>query len=288
MNNHAYLPSEKLRTHVVGYVIMDNDFSHRKREIGMDIYPNGLSGLSITFGDGYTYEDASGRRTNYGAGTVAIGLHNSIFRLLPSATQKHFVVALKPGVLPKLLKVPMHELHNRLADLDTFIHLETELPERLSLASTDAEQVAIVEEWLLGKLGQIPVHRDIAGCAASDIIRHSGNVRITELCRQYGVNKRYLERKFRENIGVAPKQFSEIMKLNTVIDLLVSAPSNPWLTISAEAGFTDYSHLRKHTEKFTRYSPQLLRQKLWQSHAEGLLSNNPGVFNSFCMLDADT
>jgi|GEM_PF-6294207 len=285
MNNNAYLPSEKLRAYVFGYVIIDNDFSDLNHEVGMDIYPNGLSGISITFGDTYTYEDTEGYRSNYGVGTVAIGLHNRIFRLIPSKTQKHFIIALKPGVLPKLLRAPMNELHNQLADLESFMPLETVLPERLSLASSPAQQVEIVEKWLLCKTRHIPVHRDITGCIVSDIMKHSGTVKIEDLCRDYGINKKYLERKFQEDIGVSPKQFSEIMKLNAVIDLLVSSQTKQWLNLSTAAGFTDYSHLHKHTKKFTRHSPQTLRQKLHRSNAEGLLTNNPGVFTSFCILN---
>gem|GEM_PF-5753825 len=48
-----------------------------------------------------------------------------------------------------------------------------------------------------------------------------------------------------------------------------------------EAGSNDYSHLGKHIVKFTGQSPQMLKQKLYQSHSNGWITNNVlGILNS--------
>jgi len=288
MNNKVYPPSEKLREYVLCYIIIDNDFSDIDQKVAMDIYPNGLSGICFTFGDPYFYENDEGRKNHLDAGTVVIGLHDCVFRLYPSQQQKHFVITLKQGVLPKILNIPMHEINDQVTDLQYFIKSEEDVIERLLLTNNVTEQIEIVEEWLTKKLRSIILYRDITSCAVSDIISHGGNVKIEELCRNYGVNKKYMERKFRESIGISPKKYSELVKLNTVIDLIISSYEKQWREISTAAGFNDYSHLGKHINKFTKQSPQMLRQTLYQSHSQGMITNNYlGVLSSLCVLNKD-
>lgn len=287
MNNYAFFPSsEWLREYVLCYMIMDNDFSCLTREVGIDVYPNGLSGISITFGDAYGYEKADGQRDRFGTGAVAIGLHNQMFRLIPSRFQKHFIIAFRPGVLPKFLKVPMNEIHNQLADLSCFIRYPEELPERMSLAGSVAGCVAVVEEWLSETLGAVKLYNDITNYVISDIICSEGSVKIESICKKYSVNKKYIERKFKESIGITPKQYAEVVKLNTLIDVLIEAREKSWPELSAEAGFIDYSHLSKHTSKLLDQSPIMLRQKLYLSYSNGLMTHTDGLLSSLCILDA--
>lgn len=263
---------------------MDNDFSGIQKEARLEMYPNGLSGIAISFGNPYRYENDI-QENNFDSGMVAIGLHSKVFSIIPNKIQKHFIISLKPGVLPKFLKTSMNELHNQVIDLECFMKNEKTIAERLAAAENPYQCVEIVEEWLLRKVQNIEFCKGITHAVLSDILDYSGDIKIKELCYKYRINKKYIERQFKEHIGITPKQYSEIVKLTSLINLLMSSYEKQWQDICAEAAFTDYSHLRKHTGKLTKQSPQMLRQKLYESHSNGAMSNVNDMLSSLCILD---
>lgn len=284
MNSHVYSPSEKLREYVVCYIIIDNDFSENAPKIAMDVYPNGLSGICFTFGDAYRYENDEAVESCFGNGAVAIGLHNCIFRLHPTQVQKHFVITFRQGVLPKLLKTPMHVLNNQIVDLNCFLKINDSITEQLTRTKDPVQQIKIVELWLTGLIEDIDFYESITGCFVADIVNCAGTAKIEDLCKSYNINKKYIERNFKEHIGMTPKKYSELIRLNTVINILLSSDEHQWNDIHFEAGFNDYSHLGKHTVKFTKRSPQMLKQHLRHSYTNGRVTNNVlGALRSLCI-----
>lgn len=284
MNSCIHLPSQKLSDYIYCYIVIDNDYSAVNHKVDMEIYPNGLSGICFTFGDAYRYENDRSVESHFGSGAVAIGLHNCIFRLHPSKIQKHIVVTFKQGFLPKLLKTSMHVLNDQVVDLDCFIKTSDGMIDQLAHAHNTARQIDIIEDWLTDKIRHVDFYNNITGCAVSDIINSAGTIKIEDLCKTYNINKKYIERQFKEHIGVTPKKYAELVRLNTVLNQIVSSYERQWKDISLETGFNDYSHLGKHTSKFTKQSPQMLKRKLHQSYSDGSITNNLlGMLNSLCV-----
>ena len=284
MNSCIHLPTARLIDYVYCYIVIDNDYSAVQHQIGIEMYPNGLSGICFSFGDHYRYTNDHGKESQFGAGAVAIGLHNCIFNLHPSKIQKHIVITFRQGFLPKLLRTSMHALNDQVVDLNSFIHIHGSLTEQLADASSSAEQIALIEDWLWDQIKDKPFYNTITDCVVSDILKASGDVKIEDLCNQYHINKKYIERQFKEHIGVTPKRYAELVKLNAVLNQLILSYESRWKDISLETGFNDYSHLKKHTSKFTNQSPQMLKQKLFQSFAKGAVTNNLlGMLNSLCL-----
>lgn len=180
----------------------------------------------------------------------------------------------------------MHLLNDQVVDLNCFLKADDAITEQLALTNDSVRQIEIVEAWLTEKISYIEFYKDITGCVVSDIVNSAGTAKIEDLCKSYNINKKYIERSFKEHIGVTPKKYSELIKLNTVINLMLSANENRWNGIHFEAGFNDYSHLGKHTIKFTKQSPQMLKRHLHQSHSNGRVTNNVlGMLRSLCIFN---
>ena len=70
------------------------------------------------------------------------------------------------------------------------------------------------------------------------------------------VSERQLERKFRENIGISPKKFSNVIRLQFFLKLFRTKPPQKSLTeIGYESGYYDQAHLIREFRKSVGLSP---------------------------------
>lgn len=286
MNHSTYKPSLHLQDFVYCYILMDSDFTNSQQESGMHIYPNGLSGITFTFGEDFIYQNSHGESYNFNIGAAVIGLHTDVFTLKPQRVQKQFTITFKPGILSKLLGVPMNELRNTLTDLNYFTKSASHIPEQLALATSIQQKLHIVEDWLIQHINNFNTENDLSSAVFSSIVQHYGDIKISKLCNQFNVNIKNVERKFQTNIGISPKKCAEIIKFNLLVKSMLSKPKSLWSELCAEAGFIDYSHLGKHTKTLTSLHPNQLKEKIINSQKSGVITNlNLGVTNSLCMID---
>ena len=77
---------------------------------------------------------------------------------------------------------------------------------------------------------------------------------VSEVAYKLNISKRQLERVFLKNVGISPKKFSRIVRLNAAIKRFKKADSLTALTY--EAGYFDPSHLIRDFREFTGLSPK--------------------------------
>lgn len=75
---------------------------------------------------------------------------------------------------------------------------------------------------------------------ASEILLRCPGARIRELASDLHVSERQLERLFKQQIGVGPKQFSSLARFHNALRQLPFA--NSWAGLAAEAGYADQAH----------------------------------------------
>ncbi|MDJ1469109.1 AraC family transcriptional regulator [Xanthocytophaga flava] len=88
------------------------------------------------------------------------------------------------------------------------------------------------------------------------IITHRGNIKIESIRQKTGVSQRYLDTIFRQWVGITPKEFSSIIKINHFIDYRQQHPEKKLTECSHENQFFDQSHLIRIFKTFTGQSPK--------------------------------
>ena len=84
------------------------------------------------------------------------------------------------------------------------------------------------------------------------------NTRVGQMARALGASERTLERRFRRAIGVAPKQFSRVMRLQAALTLQAQAQPVRWSELALDAGFYDQAHLIRETRELFGTTPSTL------------------------------
>ena len=94
------------------------------------------------------------------------------------------------------------------------------------------------------------------GYSVKEILRNKGNIGIDYLIKKTGVSQRYFDTLFKQSVGINPKQFCSIIRLNHFINYRKTNPSKKLTECCYEAGFFDQSHLIKLFRSATGQSPK--------------------------------
>lgn len=213
---------------------------------------------AIEFMFGVAYEvrrlDGGGTRTAYPIALIG----SQTFRrvdLLMRGTVDAFTIVFQPGGVTALFSVPANELTN--ADFEGEAVLGRgvgELLRRLGDVSSFADRARVADAYLCTKLSR---HDGISSMsnAARSVLSSNGCVWVSDLARHAGLGIRQFERRFRGEIGVAPKLYARIVRFEAALHRKASAPLTRWTEIAYALGYHDQMHMVHDFNRLSGGSP---------------------------------
>ena len=159
------------------------------------------------------------------------------------------------GAYP-ILKVPLIELTNRLLPAPQILRNWRSLPEIATGFGNLTEQVELVQELLVRELEQAPaINRTVEYCV--EALDHSdGLLPISELEREVGYSKRYLEMLFRQHVGVSPKTLAGIFRFQRFYKKWAQGQSYDCLKEESYSHYYDQAHFANEFKRMTGFYPQ--------------------------------
>lgn len=178
-------------------------------------------------------------------------------RLRSTGPVKLFGICFRPGGGYPFFKTPAHELVNQYPDVGDLWGAEGgRFIERIQNDYlTTKSRIEAINKYLLNQLKKN--HRDdVAVNAAIEAIEHyKGRIAIDQLAFYLGISCRHLERKFKERIGVTPKQFCRNLRFKNVYKNIENSPHVDWTDVALSCGYYDQAHLINEFRHFTGTSP---------------------------------
>jgi AraC-like DNA-binding protein len=258
----------RLRRHVLGYCGYEEEtvgFS-RRREL-----PSGEVVLIIGFGPKLetTYPHLAPDRGSTHRSFVA-GLHETHCLVATPGNQVGIQLNLTPLGAHLLLGLPMHELTNRVVELDDLLGADGELlVEQLHDAPDWQARFALLDEVLVRRLDAArPASPDVAW-AWRRLVDTGGRLPVGELCEELGCSRKHMLRRFNEQIGVAPKTYARVLRFQRAVHMLGHRDGASWLDerelgagrwltwgeIALECGYFDQAHMNRDFRQFAGASP---------------------------------
>ncbi|RMF56132.1 MAG: AraC family transcriptional regulator [Calditrichaeota bacterium] len=156
----------------------------------------------------------------------------------------------------KLIQLPIPkiaELSNTLKQKLEDLHTEIK---RLNFP----EKTIVAEKFLLTNLNQNLTSQHIQK-SLELINKKKGVMRVSELAEEVGISERQLQRLFRNRIGVSPKDYCKIVRVNSYIEYFLEKGSAvDWMDLVVEYNYHDQPHLINEVKAIAKLSPKKLLQ----------------------------
>ncbi|MES2382035.1 MAG: helix-turn-helix domain-containing protein [Bacteroidota bacterium] len=224
-----------------GNCFVDDDFAEH-------IFANLNASMVFNLGTAFTVN--AHKQQQQLKSSVLIGHHTETF------TYKHFSnnfltgIKFKPAGINLLFGISSADLNNHVEDATYFLRNQF-IEEQLLQANTFKEQTTLLDTVLLLQLNKqthIPYKTQYVCNALHKVMQKTSFFSVDVLAQQLHVTKRSLERYFKQEIGVSPKQCLSILRFRQALKSYGLQGS----TADYEAlGFYDFSHFMKDYKRFT-------------------------------------
>lgn len=149
-------------------------------------------------------------------------------------------VRFRPEAGGAVVGMPAEELRDRRIELD--------VPDSL-------------DEWLVGRLFGRPAIDALVREAVEAIVDARGEIPIESLAPRLGIGIRQLQRRFRQAVGLRPKELARIRRFRSAVGSMLEGTAE-WARIAAEFGFADQAHLSRELLEMSGFSPVAFGRRL--------------------------
>ena len=205
------------------------------------IMPNGRAHLMVNLAEDEfrTYGVAHAEQVSRHSGVVVTGPHAKSLVIDTGAQRWVAAVEFRHGGASQFFVMPMTEISNQVVGLqDVWRKDGTLLREQLLDARTPASKFRVLEEVLLDHLR---AEFDPAIRYAVTALR--AGLQVSQVALGLGLSPRTLERRFSSQVGISPKRFARVHRLQKVLRDVRRSSKPDWCELAAEHGFTDQAHL---------------------------------------------
>lgn len=182
--------------------------------------------------------------------------------LAPDGAVGVAAIRLKPAAARTLLGFALSEVSGRFVDLALIFPSANQLIERLSEAATDSARIALLESWLIDR--GCPSPKIQVQGAVGTILATGGRAPVSILAAQAGTSVRQMERQFHADVGLTPKTFARIIRLQAALRHV--RDGRPLDDVALACGFFDQAHMSRDFRELAAMSPGA-----WRTH-EGELA----------------
>ena len=178
--------------------------------------------------------------------TRVYGVETGKFARLLEGKGRVFGIKFKPGAFYPFVKVPVTRFTNTAVSFQDVFGIDCKGLEDAILAQEDeSEMVQLAERFLRERLPERDEHVKIINEIVDYIIAHQEITKVEDVVSQLGLNKRTLQRLFRQYVGVSPRWVIKRYRLHEVAERLAERGVVDWPGIVVELGYADQAHFIK-------------------------------------------
>jgi AraC-like DNA-binding protein len=177
------------------------------------------------------------------------------------AGHAHVSVVFALGAARSFVGPPVDLMRDDLVSLEVLWGRSSRcLRERLLKAPTPEDALSVMEDVLLQQMTGV-LGPDPAVIAAADAL--SRGVPVGEVCHDLGLLPRTLRRRFTAQVGLPPKRFARVQRMQRLVRDLDGQTEVDWATAAARHGYADQPHLAGEFRELAGVTPaEYLRSRV--------------------------
>lgn len=255
MNYQVYDPLQELQPFVKCFWTLDDD-TVAENPVKQRVLPDGCMEMIFHYGDLYRqyFEDGS---SIIQPRSFVFGQITTYIEIAPTGITGLVAARFLPDGLRPFLGIPVSSLANKAVAIgNVFGEKGEQLEDNVVAAIDNQERIKLIESFLLLRLADPKTINTITKDCVDIIFQSQGKLDIVELAEKLKINRRNMERKFVEVIGMSPKQLSRVVRLQTTLKMLDQKNFSSLTSLAYENGYYDQAHFIKDFKEFTGISPK--------------------------------
>jgi AraC-like DNA-binding protein len=194
----------------------------------------------------FDFSDGSDRFKAYVVGMMT--------KPIQSTRSKILALRFKPGQAYSFFKGPMSEITDQAVDLKELLAKDEYLKfKRVFDFEFSTSKLGIIESSLELMLGNLHGSDQRVFAAVNMLERYS----VEEISNKLNMTRQHLRRIFSQYVGISPKKFSNIRRLNSVVGSVRKSGTRKadWASIAQDFDYTDQSHLIREFKAISGLTP---------------------------------
>jgi len=221
------------------------------------IVPDGCIEMAFILGDNikrYTSEDKFILQPR----AMVLGQTIEPFYIEPTGYVNTFAIRFYPYGFANFVSEPIKNLINKETSIDQLFGAENanDLEQKIIKAENTEQRISIIEKFLLERLNDEKTINIIVKNTVDSLLSTNGSASINSILKDDLSKRRQLERNFRKQIGVSPKQLGRIIRLQTALKMLLNQKSENLTDIAYNSKYFDQAHFIKDFREFTGINPK--------------------------------
>jgi AraC-like DNA-binding protein len=254
VNYQEHAVPDALRTHVAAVWRLGDE---APADTVQTIYPDGHCELIVHLG---APPDCWEERTGWHpqARTLFAGQRLSAVRLRSAAALDCLGLRLQPEASGLAGADTLKSTRERIVDL---AGVDPALSAALTAAAKSFADGDAAPLWQLlrQRVTSVPIDATVAAAVAE--LRDTGGQQRIERLRRNGLGLRSLQTRFRRAVGLTPKEFGRVMRLQATLRALDAGDAS-LSDVATDTGFSDQAHVTRELRRVTGLAPARLRSAL--------------------------
>lgn len=248
------LPSPHLRKYIKCFWVLKKA-NKPIQNVPETILPDGTFEIVFNLADRFQRFYADGK-TEIQPRTILVGQMRQFVQIEPLGTVNLFGVRFQTVGAYYFFKFSLTEITNKIESLDLILEKGGKyLEEQINEVFNTNERISIIETFLARKLFEnLQTDKPIEG-VVENILQNYGRVSVSKIAKEFGISQRQLERNFLHKIGISPKFFCRIIRLQNVLNALQKAEIKDFSKIAMAFGYYDQAHFIHEFREFAGKSP---------------------------------
>ena len=188
-----------------------------------------------------SYSGADYRTVHRAPGAILAGPADRASVVEIEAGRAHVSVTFAPGAGAALFAAPLSAARNEMVPLQDLWGREGAcLRERLLEATTPDDKLRVMAEVLLKQVAG-PLRPDPAVLLAAEALGAGASV--SAVSSELGMLPRTFRRRFLSHVGLTPKRFARVQRLQRVVQSVRAESEVNWAAVAAQHGYCDQAHV---------------------------------------------
>ncbi len=180
------------------------------------------------------------------------------FYIEPTGFVNTFAVRFYPYGFANFISDPINNLVDKETPIDQLFEKGTadNLEQKIIEAENTEQRISIIEKFLLERFNDEKTINRIVKSTVDSLLSTNGSISINSILKDKLSKRRQLERNFKKQIGVSPKQLGKVIRLQTALKMLLDPKSENLTVISYKSEYFDQAHFIKDFREFTGTNPK--------------------------------